>query len=38
MRRGIVYEVMYREHPTYVVAISGTKIRKGEIDGEGNIK
>ena len=29
MRRGIAYEVMYHEPPTYVVAISGTKIRKG---------
>jgi phosphopantetheine adenylyltransferase len=36
--RGVGYEVIYHEPPTDVAAISGTKIRKGEIDGKGNIK
>lgn len=34
--RGVGYEVVYHEPPTEVAAISGTKIRNGEIDNEGN--
>jgi hypothetical protein len=36
--RGVGYGVIYHEPPTDVAAISGTKIRKGEIDNEGNKK
>jgi nicotinamide mononucleotide adenylyltransferase len=36
--RGVGYDVIYHEPPPEVEVISGTKIRKGEIDGEGNIK
>jgi nicotinamide mononucleotide adenylyltransferase len=36
--RGVGYDVIYHEPPTDVAAISGTKIRKGEIDNEGNKK
>lgn len=36
--RGVGYEVIYHEPPTDVAAISGTKIRNGEIDNEGNKK
>ena len=34
--RGVGYEVVYHEPPTEVAAISGTKIRNGEIDNAGN--
>ena len=34
--RGVGYEVIYHEPPTEVAAISGTKIRNGEIDNAGN--
>lgn len=34
--RGVGYEVVYHEPPTDVAAISGTKIRNGEIDNAGN--
>jgi len=34
--RGVGYEVVYHEPPTEVAAISGTKIRNGEIDNVGN--
>ena len=33
--RGVGYDVIYHEPPTDVAAISGTKIRKGEIDASG---
>jgi phosphopantetheine adenylyltransferase len=33
--RGVGYEVVYHEPPTEVAAISGTKIRNGEIDATG---
>jgi phosphopantetheine adenylyltransferase len=36
--RGVGYEVVYHEPPTEVAAISGTKIRNGEIDNAGNKK
>jgi phosphopantetheine adenylyltransferase len=36
--RGVGYDVIYHEPPTEVAEISGTKIRKGEIDNEGNKK
>jgi phosphopantetheine adenylyltransferase len=36
--RGVGYDVIYHEPPTEISTISGTKIRKGEIDNEGNKK
>jgi phosphopantetheine adenylyltransferase len=36
--RGVGYDVLYHEPPTEIAEISGTKIRKGEIDNEGNKK
>jgi hypothetical protein len=33
--RGVGYDVIYHEPPTEIAEISGTKIRKGEIDGTG---
>jgi len=33
--RGVGYEVIYHEPPTEIAEISGTKIRKGEIDASG---
>ncbi len=33
--RGVGYEVTYHEPPEEIAAISGTKIRKGEIDASG---
>lgn len=36
--RGVGYEVVYHEPPTEIAEISGTKIRKGEIDNEGRKK
>jgi phosphopantetheine adenylyltransferase len=33
--RGVGYDVIYHEPPSDVAAISGTKIRKGEIDASG---
>jgi phosphopantetheine adenylyltransferase len=36
--RGVGYDVIYHEPPTQIAEISGTKIRKGEIDNEGNQK
>jgi len=36
--RGVGYDVVYHEPPTEIAEISGTKIRKGEIDNEGNQK
>lgn len=33
--RGVGYEVIYHEPPTEISEISGTKIRKGEIDATG---
>jgi phosphopantetheine adenylyltransferase len=36
--RGVGYDVIYHEPPTEISEISGTKIRKGEIDNEGNKK
>jgi hypothetical protein len=36
--RGVGYDVIYHEPPTEIAEISGTKIRKGEIDNEGNKK
>jgi nicotinamide mononucleotide adenylyltransferase len=36
--RGVGYEVIYHEPPTNIAEISGTKIRRGEIDHEGNKK
>jgi hypothetical protein len=33
--RGVGYEVIYHEPPTEIAEISGTKIRKGEIDATG---
>jgi phosphopantetheine adenylyltransferase len=36
--RGVGYDVVYHEPPTEIAEISGTKIRKGEIDNEGNKK
>ena len=33
--RGVGYEVIYHEPPTEIEQISGTKIRKGEINGTG---
>ena len=36
--RGVGYDVIYHEPPTQIAEISGTKIRKGEIDNEGNKK
>lgn len=36
--RGVGYEVIYHEPPTNIAEISGTKIRRGEIDNEGNKK
>jgi phosphopantetheine adenylyltransferase len=36
--RGVGYDVVYHEPPTQIAEISGTKIRKGEIDNEGNKK
>jgi phosphopantetheine adenylyltransferase len=33
--RGVGYEVVYHQPPDEVGAISGTRIRKGEIDNEG---
>lgn len=34
--RGVGYDVIYHEPPDDVAVISGTKIRNGEIDNEGN--
>ena len=34
--RGVGYDVIYHEPPTQIAEISGTKIRKGEIDNAGN--
>ena len=36
--RGVGYDVVYHEPPTDIEQISGTKIRKGEMDNEGNTK
>ena len=36
--RGVGYEVIYHEPPTEVGAISGTKIRKGQINPDGTSK
>jgi phosphopantetheine adenylyltransferase len=36
--RGVGYDVIYHEPPTQIAEISGTKIRNGEIDNEGNKK
>lgn len=36
--RGVGYDVIYHEPPTQIAEISGTKIRKGEIDNAGNEK
>lgn len=36
--RGVGYEVIYHEPPTEVGAISGTKIRKGQINPDGTDK
>jgi phosphopantetheine adenylyltransferase len=33
--RGVGYDVIYHEPPTEIAEISGTKIRKGEIDATG---
>jgi len=33
--RGVGYDVIYHEPPTEISEISGTKIRKGEIDANG---
>ena len=33
--RGVGYDVIYHEPPQEIAEISGTKIRKGEIDGTG---
>lgn len=33
--RGVGYEVIYHEPPQEIAEISGTKIRKGEIDATG---
>ena len=33
--RGVGYDVVYHEPPTEIAEISGTKIRKGEIDATG---
>lgn len=33
--RGVGYDVIYHEPPSSIAEISGTKIRKGEIDGTG---
>lgn len=33
--RGVGYDVIYHEPPSDIAEISGTKIRKGEIDGTG---
>ena len=33
--RGVGYDVIYHEPPSEIGEISGTKIRKGEIDGTG---
>jgi nicotinamide mononucleotide adenylyltransferase len=34
--RGVGYEVVYHEPPADVAAISGTKIRNGEINSDGS--
>ncbi|MEY4332325.1 MAG: hypothetical protein RLZZ196_1063 [Bacteroidota bacterium] len=34
--RGVGYEVIYHEPPTEISEISGTKIRKGEINPDGS--
>jgi phosphopantetheine adenylyltransferase len=34
--RGVGYDVIYHEPPTEIAEISGTKIRKGVIDNNGN--
>jgi len=34
--RGVGYEVIYHEPPADVAAISGTKIRNGEINNDGS--
>lgn len=36
--RGVGYDVIYHEPPQEIAEISGTKIRRGEIDNEGNKK
>lgn len=36
--RGVGYDVIYHEPPNDIAEISGTKIRKGEIDNEGRKK
>ena len=36
--RGVGYDVVYHEPPTDIEKISGTKIRQGEMDNEGNSK
>lgn len=36
--RGVGYDVIYHEPPSDISNISGTKIRKGIIDNEGNNK
>ena len=35
--RGVGYEVIYHQPPTEIEAISGTGIRKGYIDSNGDI-
>lgn len=34
--RGVGYDVVYHEPPTEIATISGTKIRKGEINSDGS--
>jgi phosphopantetheine adenylyltransferase len=34
--RGVGYDVIYHEPPTEIAEISGTKIRKGEINEDGS--
>jgi phosphopantetheine adenylyltransferase len=34
--RGVGYDVIYHEPPTNIEVISGTKIRKGEIEKDGS--
>lgn len=36
--RGVGYDVIYHEPPQDIAEISGTRIRKGEIDNEGKAK
>jgi phosphopantetheine adenylyltransferase len=36
--RGVGYDVIYHEPPPDIEVISGTKIRNGKIDSNGNVK